>query len=79
MAIRLFLSSTLRRYVDGYDPSRGMELEQVQGRSLREVLMDLGIPLEGVKIVMVDGVHSDLNYTLSGEERVAVFPPVGGG
>jgi len=79
MALTLFLSSTLRRYMTGYDPSRGVVLEIRPGMSVRELLSQLGIPQREVKVVMVDGIHKDLDYELRGEERLALFPPVGGG
>jgi len=79
MAVTIFLSSTLRRYIPGYDPSRGVVLEIGPGISIKDILVRIGISPNGVKVVMVNGIHRDLDYILNGHERVALFPPVGGG
>jgi molybdopterin converting factor small subunit len=39
----------------------------------------MNIPIENIKIVMVDGRSEHLDYALQGEERIGLFPPVGGG
>lgn len=79
MVLRIFLSSTLREYYPAYDPSEGIEVSLEGGTTLAALLERLRIPREQVKIVMVDGVHASLDDVLKGDERVALFPPVGGG
>lgn len=79
MGAKLLLSSTLRRYIPNYNSLEGVSLEGLEGRSLKEVLIKLGIPVREVKVVMIDGIHTDLDYVLKGGERIALFPAVGGG
>jgi len=79
MALKVFLSSTLRKYHPDYEPSMGIVLELKDDISVAALLRELKVPQERVKIVMVDGMHASLDHLLKGDERVAFFPPVGGG
>jgi len=79
MPLTIFISSTLRKYVPGYEPMKGLELS-VNGRITIEMLCDrINLPKDEIKMVMVNGKRQDLNYELMGDERVSFFPPVGGG
>lgn len=49
------------------------------GETVSDVLQRIGIPLDEVKIVFVNGRSSDLGVPLAGGDRVGVFPAVGGG
>jgi molybdopterin converting factor small subunit len=47
--------------------------------SICDVVEELGIPSDQVKLIFVDGKKEGLEFRLSGGERVGLFPPVGGG
>ncbi len=79
MALQVLLAATLRRYVPGYDPLTGMDVTVPCGITVRELVDRLGLPGEEVKLIMVNGVASSWEAVLRGDERVAFFPPVGGG
>lgn len=79
MTVKVLLSSSLRRYVPEYDPSSGVDLKVDNGMSVADVCRLMNVPVEKIKIVMVDGRHGSLEYLLKGDERIALFPPVGGG
>ncbi|MEJ5299765.1 MAG: MoaD/ThiS family protein [Thermodesulforhabdaceae bacterium] len=79
MPLQVLLAATLRRFIPDYDPEKGISVSVEPGASVNRVIEILGIPKEEVKIVMVDGIHSSLDHKLKGSERVAFFPPVGGG
>ncbi len=79
MAIRVFLAATLRRYLPGYDAAIGHEMTVEEGASVRDVAWELGVNEDEVKLIMVDGVGAKWDTKLAGNERVAFFPPVGGG
>ena len=49
------------------------------GTSVSDIAARLGIPEKKVRLVFVDGVRKDAATTVNGGERVALFPPVGGG
>jgi len=79
MAVRLLLSATLRSYVPDYDPIEGMEIDIEERATLRELCARVGIPEQAVKIAMVDGRKVELDQELKGNERIGLFPAVGGG
>ncbi len=47
--------------------------------SVADMLMDLDVPLEEVKIVFVNSRKADFDTVLNGGDRVGVFPAIGGG
>jgi len=49
------------------------------GVTVRDMLEQLGVPIEKAKLIFVNGLKKDLDVTLKGGERVGIFPPVGGG
>jgi len=49
------------------------------GTTIRNLLQQLGVPADEVKLIFINGKKSDLTSTLQGGERVGIFPPVGGG
>ncbi|MDZ7699108.1 MAG: MoaD/ThiS family protein [Deltaproteobacteria bacterium] len=73
------MSATLRRHLPGYDPLNGREVTLDAPLSVADLCRQLGIPTDQVKIVMVNGKHASQDHMLQGDERVALFPPVGGG
>ena len=49
------------------------------GMTVGDLLAQLDLPVDRVKIVFIDGIISELTTVLHGGERVGIFPPVGGG
>lgn len=79
MPITVFLSTTLRKRLPHYDPAEGLVYEAGRPMTVRELCERLNVPLERVKLVMVNGKGESLDYVLRGDERLSLFPPVGGG
>ena len=79
MAVQLFLAATLRRYVTGYDANTGHHLEVAPDSTILDLARQLGVPEREVKLIMVNGLAARWDTVLQGDERVALFPPVGGG
>ncbi len=79
MTIKLLLAATLRKYVPGYDGSTGHDMEVEPGTKVKDVAEKLGIPVGEVKLIMVNGVGSKWDTAVGENDRVALFPPVGGG
>lgn len=73
--IQIKLFASLGRYM----PDNGEIFLIDPGLTVRDLALGLGIPLESAKLIFVNGQKRDLSTTLSGGERVAIFPPVGGG
>jgi hypothetical protein len=49
------------------------------GETVSDALKRLGVPLDDVRLIFLDGVKGEMTSVLHGGERVGVFPPVGGG
>lgn len=79
MALKVFLAATLRKYVIGYDGAVGHDLEIASGSTVANAAALLGIPQEDVKLIMVEGKGARWDTILQGNERLGLFPPVGGG
>lgn len=75
----VLLAANLRKYVPGYDSATGHLVEIASETSVGKLSDQLGIPHEEVKLIMVNGLSADWDTALQGDERVALFPPVGGG
>lgn len=78
MSIHVRLSTTLRKYVPAYQAAQGLTLDG-EGSTAANVAQNLGIPLEEIKFVMINGRQLPLQTMLGSDDRVAFFPPVGGG
>jgi molybdopterin converting factor small subunit len=79
MPIKVFLSSTLRRSVSGYDPVKGFDLTESREITVKDLCKKINVPVNNVKIVIIDGKIESTDYILKGNERVGLFPPLGGG
>lgn len=79
MAIQLLLAATLRACVEGYDSLNGHRVEVARGTTVRQLVRQLALPEDQVKLIMVNGIVAKPDTVLKGDERVALFPPVGGG
>lgn len=79
MPIKIFLSSTLRNFRPGYDPSKGIDLATEEEMTVAQLCGLLNIPSDDIKVVMVNGRSRSLDFVLKGDERVGLFPPLGGG
>ena len=73
--VRLELMATLKRY----QPVSHDRYPITPGILVRELMMQLNILEHEVNVVFVDGIKGNLDSMLSGGERVAFFPPLGGG
>ena len=71
--IKLFAS------LQEFTPSSSDKYQIDKGVTIDSLLEQLNVPQEKAKLIFVDGVKADLTATLTGGERVGIFPPVGGG
>ena len=62
-----------------YSPSNAGQFPIESGTCLLDLVKHLGIPPEQTKLFFINGVRGDSGTVLTGGERVAIFPPIGGG
>ncbi|MBW2615998.1 MAG: MoaD/ThiS family protein [Deltaproteobacteria bacterium] len=79
MPLKIFLSSTLRKYVPDYDPTRGVSFIVDGEITVTDIFEQMNIPADKIKIIMINGKSKSPDHVLKGDERVGLFPPVGGG
>ncbi|MBC8441271.1 MAG: MoaD/ThiS family protein [Deltaproteobacteria bacterium] len=73
--IELKLFVTLSRYL----PDNSGSLEIPEGTTVEKLIFDVGIPKELVKLIFINGKKQNRSYQLKNNDRVGLFPPVGGG
>lgn len=81
MPIHVKLSTTLRKYVQDYDPETGLDLEIPEPglTTAADIANYLTVPLPEIKFLMLNGRCRPLDTILQENDRVAYFPAVGGG
>jgi molybdopterin synthase sulfur carrier subunit len=73
--IQVKLFATLQKFTP--DSAENYPIES--GTTVRKLIEQLDIPEEKARLIFINGVKADLASTLTGGERVGIFPPVGGG
>lgn len=79
MALRILLNATLRLYVPEYNPYKGIALKVPPGTPVSAIISRLNLPPEEVTLIMINGRRQQPDFLLQGDERVGLFPPIGGG
>ncbi|MBU2644567.1 MoaD/ThiS family protein [bacterium] len=79
MKVELRLFASFMEYLPATAEGHRVELELAEGTTVRDVLVDLGVPLDMVKLIFANGVKTDLDYTIQDGDRIGAFPPVAGG
>lgn len=80
MKVEIKLCASLAKHAPDKPGSQGtVSIDVPEGKTIGEMLEGLKVPLQFVKLVFLNGVHSDLHHTLKEGDRVGVFPPVAGG
>ncbi len=75
--INLFINFT--QYLPENSDGHKAVMEFKEGTSVRDVLLHLEIPIDKVKLVFVNGIHTQMEDKLKDGDRMGVFPPLGGG
>lgn len=73
--ITLKLFVTLSKYL----PSDSEIIEIPENTSVGQLIEDLNIPPASVKLAFVNSKKQDFDYQLKENDRLGLFPPVGGG
>ena len=49
------------------------------GMIVKDLLAQMGIPVEEVNLIFINGKQGNLASALKGGDRLSIFPPIGGG
>jgi sulfur-carrier protein len=75
ITIELNLFATIAKYLPG-DKQRCQVNENT---SVDELIQELGIPDDLVKLIFINGKRVQRTHRLKQGDRLGIFPPVGGG
>ncbi len=77
MGVKVKLVGSLRKYA----PQGGsIDLDDADGRTVAEMMADLGIVPASVSVVLVNGHYvKPRSYVLQEGDEVTLLPPIGGG
>lgn len=72
--IKVKLFATLRNTL-----GKEVEVEYRDGLTIADVLLELGVETKKVSIMLINGVHHAVDAPLKDNDKLFLFPPVGGG
>ena len=75
--VRLFASFT--KYLPDDAEGQKVILDLAECTTVKQVLVQLRVPLEEIKLVFINSVHAEIEDVLKDGDRMGAFPPVGGG
>ena len=73
--IQIKLFATLQKFMPESAENYAIE----SGTTVRNLIQQLDLPEDKIKLIFVNGVKAELTSALKGGERIGIFPPVGGG
>jgi molybdopterin converting factor small subunit len=79
MKVQLSLYASLSRYLPEGTNGKSCSMEIEGGATVKEILNQLQVPMNTVKIIFLNGVHATGDAVLKDGDRLGVFPPVAGG
>jgi molybdopterin converting factor small subunit len=79
ISVQAKLFATLRRYRPEVGLGEPFAVELPAGATLADLVREIGLPEDEVKLIFVNGLHRDLDQVLNEGDEVGIFPPVGGG
>ncbi|MBW6484624.1 MAG: MoaD/ThiS family protein [Syntrophobacterales bacterium] len=78
MRVQAKLFATLRHYAPGA-PGRPFEVDLAEGATVADLLRQLDVPAEEVKMVYVNARARPVDWPLEAGSEVGIFPLIGGG
>ena len=79
MKIEVRVFATLRKYLPELGIGEAKIVELDEGITFEKLLHQLGLPLDEVKIIMRNGIQTELDEIIEDGDRIAYVPAVGGG
>jgi sulfur carrier protein ThiS len=79
MTVRVELTASLRKYVEGYDLAKGIILNDSAGKSVRTLIDELGIPYNEVTSIVINYRPGHSKHVIKDGDVIYVVKAVGGG
>jgi len=79
MQVTVKLFASLARFSPGGLPGTPFELTLPDSATVQDLVDQLGIPVEEIKVPFVNGLIRELDCDLQPGDEVGIFPPIGGG
>lgn len=79
IAVEVILYVTLVDHVPGAEQGKPLYLSLRKGCTIKDLLEQLKIPVQDIKLIYVNGSFQREDYTLQDGDRVGLFPPIAGG
>ena len=80
MSVRVDLSPILRRqYRPDYDPAQGLILDDGAGKTLRQIVQELGIPFDEVSSTLVNQRVEQPGYRVQDGDSIFLTIAISGG
>jgi molybdopterin converting factor small subunit len=79
MRVRVKLFATLARYFGNTTPGTSFEIEVPDRTTLLDLVIQLELPREEVKVFFVNGRARPMDWPLRAEDEVGIFPLIAGG
>jgi molybdopterin converting factor small subunit len=79
IAVEARLYATPRRFRPEPGLGEAVSLDLGRGTTVGQLVQQLGLPEDEVKVVFVSGISRESDDALAEGDRVGIFPPVGGG
>ena len=79
MRVRVRLFATLARYFGNTTPGTSFEIEVPDRTTLLDLVIQLELPREEVKVFFVNGRARPMDWVLRAEDEVGIFPLIAGG
>lgn len=73
--VSIHLFATLAKFT----PVNAENYPVAPGSSVQDLLVELDVPLEEVKLIFINGIKGELSSIVQDGDRIGVFPPIGGG
>jgi molybdopterin synthase sulfur carrier subunit len=79
LQVELRLFAGLRAFLPDVGLGESKRWPVEPGTTIAQLIQQVGVPAEEIKVVMVNGRARSVDYTLADGDRVSIFPAVGGG
>ena len=79
ITVHVKLFATLRQARPDVPLGQAFPLDLPEGATMADLIRELALPDEEVKLIFVNALFRDRDYVLSEGDEVGIFPPVGGG